>query len=83
MQTLKSSQVVFKWKRTLEINNNTFKTNKHIDENGLEFWYARKLYKILKYTEWRNIKKVINKSIILCKSSNVIILHFYIYLNSH
>ena len=54
----------------IEINNNVFESIKHTDENGIEYWYARELAKILEYTEWRNFKKVINKSISSCKNSN-------------
>ena len=28
-----------------KINNKTFESIKHIDENGIEFWYARELMK--------------------------------------
>ena len=31
------------------INNNTFESIKHIDENGTEFWYARELQQVLNY----------------------------------
>lgn len=42
----------------------TFDSIKHIDEFGNEYWEARELQKTLKYTEWRNFKKVIEKAII-------------------
>lgn len=29
----------------------TFESIKHIDENGIEFWYARELQNILNYVE--------------------------------
>lgn len=31
--------------------NQTFKDIKHIDENGIEFWYARELQAVLNYKE--------------------------------
>lgn len=34
-------------------NNKTFEDIKHIDENGVEFWYARELMKVLSYKDWR------------------------------
>ena len=37
----------------LENNNQTFESIKHIDENGVEFWYARELQIVLNYKEWR------------------------------
>ena len=37
-------------------NNNTFEDIKHIDENGVEFWYVRELMIILEYNKWENGK---------------------------
>ncbi len=54
----------------IDLTNKTFEDIKHIDEEGHEFWYARELMKALKYTEWRNFKKVISKAQIACKASN-------------
>ena len=36
--------------------NHTFEDIKHIDENGVEYWYARELQLVLNYKEWRNLK---------------------------
>ena len=47
----------------------TFDDIKHIDENGVEFWYARELQKVLEYKEWRNFLKVLNKAKKACKNS--------------
>lgn len=30
-----------------------FESIKNVDENGLEFWYARELQLVLDYKEWR------------------------------
>jgi len=38
-------------------------------ENGVEFWYARDLQKLLKYNEWRNFVAVIEKAKKACKNS--------------
>ena len=54
----------------LEMNNNTFESIKHIDEEGKEFWYARELQKVLKYTQWRRFNEVIAKAREACKLSN-------------
>ena len=33
--------------------NNVFEDIKHIDECGNEYWFARELQKVLKYSDWR------------------------------
>ena len=53
-----------------EYTEKNFDEIKHIDENGNEYWLARELQKVLKYNEWRNFNKVIDKAIIACDSSN-------------
>ena len=62
----------------LEKNNNkTFEDIKHVDENGLEFWYARELMTILQYANWQNFEKIIEKAKIACKNSSINVLdHF-------
>ena len=37
--------------------------------NGVEFWFARDLQKVLGYKEWRNFLKVIDKAKVSCSSS--------------
>lgn len=37
------------------------------EKNGVEFWYARELQKLLGYDEWRNFGSVIEKAKIACK----------------
>ena len=49
----------------------TFENIKHIDEDGVEFWYARELMLVLKYTKWQNFEKTINKAMISCKNSGI------------
>ncbi len=53
------------------INNNTFESIKHIDENGTEFWYARELQQVLNYKEWRKFEGVIEKAKMACEQSNI------------
>ena len=54
-----------------------FESIKHIDENGVEFWYARELMTKLEYSKWGNFVKVIDKAKESCKNSNInIIDHF-------
>ncbi len=40
-----------------------------IDENGVEFIYARDLQKFLGYKSWRTFETVIKKAIISCESN--------------
>lgn len=55
----------------------TFESIKHIDENGIEFWYARELMVVLNYSKWENFKKVIDRSMISVENSGINILdHF-------
>ena len=57
--------------------NQTFESIKHTDDNGIEFWYARELMKILEYSKWENFAKVIDKAKSACKNSNINVLdHF-------
>lgn len=47
----------------------TFEDIKQIDSNGVEFWYARALAKVLEYSDFRNFIKVINKAKEACVNS--------------
>ena len=51
--------------------NRTFEDIKHIDENGIEFWYARELMKVLTYKDWRYFDAVIEKAKIACQNSEL------------
>ncbi len=58
-------------------NNNSFENIKHIDENGIEFWYARELMTILEYNKWENFENVINKAKKACENSGITVIdHF-------
>jgi len=48
---------------------NLFEHIKQIDENGNEYWMARQLAKLLKYTNFRNFIGVIEKAKEACKNS--------------
>ena len=50
-------------------NNKSFENIKHIDENGIEFWYARELQPLLGYSRWENFELVIKKAIIACENA--------------
>ena len=54
-----------------------FEKIKHMDENGVEFWYARELMTMLEYSNWGNFVKVIDKAKQACINSNInIVNHF-------
>ena len=48
-----------------------FEEIKHIDENGIEFWYARDLMGILEYSKWGNFVKVINKAKLSLENTDI------------
>ena len=54
-----------------QIDNKTFEDIKHIDENGIEFWYARELMPVLQYSNWQNFEKTIHKAMISCENSGI------------
>lgn len=61
----------------INITEENFESIKHIDENGVEFWYARELMIVLEYKQWRRFEQVITKAKESCKNSNINILdHF-------
>jgi len=49
--------------------NTLFESIKEIDENGNEFWGARKLSKVLEYSEFRHFLPVIERANEACKNS--------------
>ncbi|AYZ73387.1 DNA damage-inducible protein D [Fusobacterium necrophorum] len=56
----------------LEIyNQKTFEDIKHINDDGIEFWYARELQEVLGYAKWGNFLKVIEKAKQSLQSSNI------------
>lgn len=48
---------------------------------GIEFWFARDLQKLLGYTEWRNFNVVIEKAKISCETSNQSIFDHFVDVN--
>ena len=61
--------------------NKSFEDIKHIDENGVEFWYARELMPILQYSNWQNFEKIIDKAKISCKNSGISVFEHFIDVN--
>ena len=67
--------------KEIDENSTSFENIKHIDENGVEFWYARELMKILEYNKWENFEKVINKAKDACKNSGISVFEHFIDVN--
>ena len=61
--------------------NKSFEYIKHIDENGVEFWYARELMPILQYSNWQNFEKIIDKAKISCENSGISVFEHFIDVN--
>lgn len=62
-------------------NYNTFENIKHLDNDNIEFWYARELQIALEYKEWRNFEKVIEKAKVSCKNSNIPVISQFVDIN--
>ena len=62
---------IIKLEKNKNCNKQTFEDIKHIDENGIEYWYARELQLVLDYKEWRKFENVIKKAIDACKNSSI------------
>lgn len=55
--------------------------NASFQTEGIEFWFARDLQKLLGYTEWRNFNLVIEKAKISCETSNQPIFDHFVDVN--
>lgn len=49
--------------------NSIFEEIKRIDEDGIEYWSAREMAKVLEYADYRNFEKVIEKAKEACRLS--------------
>ncbi len=67
--------------KDVEKNNKSFEEIKHIDKEGMEFWYARELMPILQYSNWQNFEKIIDKAKISCQNSDVSVSEHFIDVN--
>ena len=62
-------------------NNKSFEEIKHIDEKGVEYWYARELMKVLGYKDWRYFDAVIEKAKIACQNSEMTYMDHFVVNN--
>ena len=62
-------------------NSKSFEDIKHIDENGVEFWYARELMPVLQYSNWQNFERIIDKAKISCENSGISVFEHFIDVN--
>jgi DNA-damage-inducible protein D len=46
-----------------------FESKAQYDEDGVEFWYARDMQKLLDYAKWENFKGTMQKAVIACEES--------------
>ncbi len=64
--------------KEMDKNNKSFEDIKHIDENGVEFWFARELMSILQYSNWQNFEKIIDKAKVSCQNSDISVFEHFI-----
>ncbi len=60
-----------KLERNKNYSNKTFEDIKHIDENSIEFWFARELQLVLDYKEWRKFEGVVQRAMKACENSDI------------
>jgi len=51
------------------------------EENGVEFWFARDLQKLLGYSEWRNFRNAVDKAKISCKNNGFNVADHFVDIN--
>ena len=61
-----------------EYSNKSFEDIKHMNENGIEYWYARELQLVLDYKEWRKFENVIKKAIDACENSGISAFEYFV-----
>ena len=54
-----------------DYSNKSFEDIKHMDENGIEYWYARELQLVLDYKEWRKFEGVVRRAMKACENSDI------------
>ncbi len=53
----------------------TFDSIAH-EEDGVEFWYARELQKVLGYSRWENFSTAVHRAMESCENSGVCVINF-------
>ena len=43
------------------------------ESDGIEYWYARELMKLLDYVQWRNFDNAVNKAMLSCENNGDLI----------
>ena len=65
-------------KNLINITEDNFESIKHLNENGVEYWYARELQNVLNYKEWRKFANVINKAKEACENSGISVFEHFV-----
>ena len=60
-----------KLEKNKNYSNQSFEDIKHIDENGIEYWYARELQLVLDYKEWRKFEGLVQRAMKACENSDI------------
>lgn len=55
----------------------TFESIKHYTDEGIEFWYARELSRVLQYSDWRNFQNAVFKAMEACQNSGNEVSHHF------
>ncbi len=55
-----------------------FEQMKQVDENGVEYWTARKMAAVLEYAEYRNFKPVIERAKEACANSGQLVENHFV-----
>lgn len=61
----------------LRYSEETFESIKHYTDDGIEFWYARELSRVLQYSDWRNFQNAVFKAMEACQNSGNEISHHF------
>jgi DNA-damage-inducible protein D len=60
---------------------NNFESHAQQTENGIEYWLARDLQRLLGYSEWRNFLRIISKAKTACEVSGSLIEDHFVDVN--
>ncbi len=68
-------------KKTIELYRKKFDDIRH-ESDGIEYWYARELMKLLDYVQWRNFDNAVNKAMLSCENNGNLIENHFSKINS-